>query len=657
MGLVVAFHAGLLPGGFIGVDVFLVISGFVIMGMLLRELDRTGTIRFRDFYSRRARRLLPALALLTTVVVVLSLFLGSPFQTQAITAKMGLGATYYSANIVVLAEHTGYFAPAAGLDPLLHTWTLSVEEQVYLVFPALLLGGWAIGRALRGGSKRGAALMLAFVGGASFLLCVLTSYALLPLPLMGTGQLFAFYSSVSRIWEFALGAALALAAPHLMRIPGRAAATMGIGGALAIVVGAFVITPLTPYPGLAVLLPALGAAAIITSGFRPSGVSSALATKPFVGVGDLSYGWYLWHWPLIVFGVILWPGRPEVLIVLAVLSIVPAWLSTTYLENPLRRNTAIKGWRAVRLAAICAVIPTLACLGLWAGAQASWGSDAVASMQEQIEAEPAAYLNDCNGSCERNVSGGGPPIYLIGDSTAAQYGAALEGAALETDSPVTFRTTTNCYLLEAAVSVDGQQTPNCSDYVADTTDWLVDQESGVVVVASTWDSFLRDPHVITEEAGVAATTSSQKAEILSTGLTSVIGRLREAGHRVVLVLPTPHFIGDPEEFESKAAWYETRWEPSHCPNIVALRSTADCGVTLPESEVVEEEADAVRIVTAVADATGSTTLDLDGRYCDDGVCRTNEGNRWMFKDGMHITQAESRALAPTFAGVFEQLTV
>lgn len=153
--LVVAFHAGVpgVSGGFIGVDVFFVISGFVITGMLRREHTKTGRIGFADFYARRARRLLPALALLTTVVAVATVFLEPSLTVQKATAKTGLGATAFVANAVVYGQPHGYFGAEAALNPLIHTWTLSVEEQFYLVFPALLALGWA--RARRGADPCG----------------------------------------------------------------------------------------------------------------------------------------------------------------------------------------------------------------------------------------------------------------------------------------------------------------------------------------------------------------------------------------------------------------------------------------------------------------------------------------------------------------------
>lgn len=141
--LVVAFHAGLpLPGGFLGVDVFFVISGFVITSMLAREYASRGRINLRGFYSRRFKRLSPALALTLSVTVLLSLALQSPFGTQQITAQTALGALFLSANLVIARNTGGYFDPAAETSPLLNTWSLSVEEQFYLAFPTILIAGW-----------------------------------------------------------------------------------------------------------------------------------------------------------------------------------------------------------------------------------------------------------------------------------------------------------------------------------------------------------------------------------------------------------------------------------------------------------------------------------------------------------------------------------
>jgi len=671
--LVVAFHAGLpVRGGFIGVDVFIVISGFVITGMLMRELESTGTIRFRDFYSRRIKRLLPALALLTTTVVAFSMILESPFGPQVQTAKTGLAATFLSANLFLLRIGSGYFSLGSAANPLLHTWALSVEEQVYLVFPALLLGAWIVGRRFLRASKRGALIMLVLVAASSFPLCLLASFGWISIPGVGDGGRFAFYSSVTRIWEFAAGAALALVAPSLKRISPKLAQVTGIAGACTIGVGAFALSGATPYPGIAVLLPVFGAAAIITSGFHPSAqVPRLLGIKPMARIGDLSYSWYLWHWPLVVFGAILWPTSSWILVVLAAASLLPAWVSTVFLEDPIRRSRAIKGRRLIALAAICVIIPTADCLVLEAGARASWGSEAVAYMRHQVGPKHLASRNHCddaesNGTsidepaCNWNRLAKGPHVYLVGNSVAAQYSEALIGASYWVGSPLTIDTTHGCFFFDTQADAPGQAAHRaCSDTFAATVDRLVQQEPGVVVMASTWD--------LGVYGAESPAMAEQKSQFLVSSLTEAASRLRDAGHQVIIVLPTPRFFHGlvPGTFVASPGTSVSRqeahanllWRPSDCWNVVALNDPANCGATVPEAQVEASQLTTVEALTKVAETTGSTTLDLRAHFCSEGACRTNVGNRWAFQDGIHITVGESETLTPVFAKLLGQVAL
>lgn len=653
--LVVAFHAGLpVRGGFIGVDVFLVISGYVITSMLHKELRATGSIRLRTFYGRRIKRLLPALAVLTTAVVALSIVLGSPLATQETTAKTALGATYLSANIVIYNDSTEYFSPDAETNPLLHTWTLSVEEQVYLVFPSLLLLSWVVGRRVRRQARRGAAVMLGVVGVASFAACTLGSFGLLPLP-----TAFAFYSSLTRVWEFAVGAGLALIAPTLKRIPPKVALALGTLGAIVVLAGAFAISGEMPYPGFAVLAPVLGTAALIAAGSRPPrGVSRFLGTKPMVKIGDVSYSWYLWHWPLIVFAVALWPGVGWVLVVAAAVSLILAGLSTYLLENPVRRRSSIKGWKVVLLALLCTLIPTAAALGLWKGADASWGDESVAAMQAQVDAPHVSETLGCddassNGSsldeagCQWNATGKGPHVYLVGNSVATMYSEAMIGASKKLDVPLTIDTSQGCF---SVIETNRQ----CSNLFEKTIEKLIARDPGIVVMSSTWDL----GRFGGGESTKSTYTVAEKTDALVDSLEGSIIALHDAGHHVVIVLPSPRFFESGKEGEylpapqgslSRQAAHDSAWRQRYCPSSVASVDPADCGATVRLSDVKAAQAKTVDALHEIARATGATTFDLLDHYCPKGICITNDGNRWIFEDGIHITVSESESLAPEFA--------
>ena len=215
--VVVLFHAGLpLPGGFVGVDIFFVISGFVITGMLAREWQRSGRIGFGGFYARRFKRLTTALALMVTVTVLLSVVIASPLGAQQVTAQTAIGAMLLVANLVIARTTGGYFDSAAEANPLLNTWSLSVEEQFYLVFPLVLLVGWVVRAKITRG-RWAPALLVAAVAAVSLGLMLLTSRGG-QVPFI-SDELVGFYGPLSRAWEFAAGALLALVSGPKSRAP------------------------------------------------------------------------------------------------------------------------------------------------------------------------------------------------------------------------------------------------------------------------------------------------------------------------------------------------------------------------------------------------------------------------------------------------------
>jgi peptidoglycan/LPS O-acetylase OafA/YrhL len=275
-----------IPGaeaGFVGVDVFFVLSGFLITGLLVNERERTGRIALGPFYARRARRIFPAAALVLAATLMTAQLVLSPLDLRRI-ADDGLAASLSLANMRYAVDATDYFA-LVDTSPMLHFWSLAVEEQFYLLWPILLLTVSRIGRP----RVAMAALATAVLGG-SFVLCS---------ALTDPSSAWAYFSLPTRAWQLAAGGLLALSAPLLGRVPHAVAAAVGWLGAALLGASLVAIGPTTAYPGLASLLPTLGAVALIASGgILGSPGWLALATAPVRWLGRISYSLYLWHWPI-----------------------------------------------------------------------------------------------------------------------------------------------------------------------------------------------------------------------------------------------------------------------------------------------------------------------------------------------------------------------
>ncbi|MCB5200694.1 acyltransferase, partial [Loktanella sp. TSTF-M6] len=290
---VVLGHAGLglFAGGFVGVDVFFVISGFLITGILVRELEQ-GRFSLIDFYERRARRILPALFVVLAACIVVFWFLLLP-QHYVVIGKAGIASLLFSSNIYFFRIDSAYFANATSMQPLLHTWSLAVEEQFYIVFPVLL---WLIA-AWRRTSRT---LLIAGLSLASFALAVW---------MVPRHPVAAFYLTPTRVWELGLGALLALGAFPALRHR-LLAELVAAAGLVAIAWAVFTLDKTDPFPGLNALAPCLGAVAIIWAGQSQITLTGRLlSTRGMVGIGLMSYSLYLVHWPVLVAARILTSAR------------------------------------------------------------------------------------------------------------------------------------------------------------------------------------------------------------------------------------------------------------------------------------------------------------------------------------------------------------
>lgn len=452
VGWVVLFHAGIpgFRGGYVGVDVFFVISGFLISTHLLEGLERRGRVEFAKFYARRARRLLPAAFTVIVLTSGCALAWVSPVQLPYVF-RDAIASLFYVPNILFAINATDYWADKTP-SLFLHYWSLGVEEQFYLVWPLVLL---ILFRVIEK-TNRTMVVVTAGITALSFGSCVwLTSYS----------QPFAFYGLPARVWEFGIGALLAIAQLNTTRplSPIFAGITGWLGLACAIFSGVL-FTPTIPYPGYAVAMPVIGTALVIAAGANGSGSgpTALLGIRPLVFLGDISYSLYLVHWPALVLPeaahgymqpLPLWGTA-----LIAVLCVPAAWLLYRYVEQPGMHLRGLVNGRprrtfAAALAAMIGISSVVMACG-FAGAHAHLDAGKPApptqikpdpagtpyvpsnlkpSLRDALTDQPALYTNGCHLSrrstdprgCWIGDKSSAPRVVLFGDSHAAQWYPAL----------------------------------------------------------------------------------------------------------------------------------------------------------------------------------------------------------------------------------------
>lgn len=650
--LVVLFHAGV-PGlaGFIGVDVFFVISGFVITAMLTRELKRNSRISFRAFYLKRFKRLAPALSTMLVAVLIVSIFLLSPFGAQQQAATTAMGATLFFANFAIALNTGNYFSDTSHLNPLLNTWSLSVEEQIYFIFPALLFFTWVLAKKKH--LKYLPVISVAVCGLLSFVLAIIGSTG----TYVGRGAfLLGFYSPLTRFWEFAVGACIALCLPWIASRSKGLGFVTSLGGLVLLLSGLLLIKESTPFPGVWTLLPVLGTALLIYGGLQGiNPVNRTLSLRPLTKIGDWSYSIYLWHWPMIVFAAALWPNSNIVLYLAAAISFIPALSAYALIETPLRGISLETFRRKLILILVTVAVPiSIAMVMLFACNQSYWSQN-ILNARNQVAVEHLGFDSPCAGltggqevdpnSCEIVEENRGKPLYLVGDSYAEQFTEPVAAVAKNLDRSAFRFTSGGCPFADISIlnanDVATEWRPGCREHFVKTAQWLQEAAPGTVILANA-EFYTRSPIFAVSRTGNPATNKEdEKIDLYASGLLDTIQNLNAAGHEVLLVSPIPNYALATEEL-SLANWKGA----DSCSMISLLRGDCSNGLDTSLDLIASRQGALWQAIDTVALESNTPIVNFTKNLCPQNQCRIVRDGVWVFKDYLHLTVGGSEALTP-----------
>lgn len=686
---VVLFHAAVpgLGGGYVGVDVFFVISGFLITGLLWREVKSTGSVRLRAFYGARARRLLPASAAVGVFTMIAATFLLPPLQAPAVLYD-GIFSALYVSNYRFIQEGVDYFGAASHISPspFLHFWSLGVEEQFYLVWaPMFLATAWfvrLICRAIRRPRTTAASTQRPFL-----VILVLVAVASFGISYVATDLApeTAFYSLPTRAWQLAIGGLLALTIGQWRRLSAVPAGILGWGGLALIVLACIWFSPATPFPGTAALLPTLGAALVIGAGCATPtrGCGRLLGLPAMRAIGRISYSWYLWHWPVLVFAPLV-VGHSlglDARLGAALFSAGLAWLTLRYIENPLRFSPTIRSSPRRSLAlggaatamAVCAglvliqVLPpavgrgdpatplTITTERVPVGASVDVYDTAVSEAFAQVRAalavstrltavpsnldpplaeakgeEKSVYLDGCMRSffetghpeCASGDVDSATTVALVGDSHAAMWNPAFRHLADQRRWRLETLARAGCPLLDLPVgdTVLRRDYTECQQWREEIIARLRAERPRLVVL-SNWRGY-------GSPEWPSSFTAYDPARLAS--LTHMVQKLRDTGAQVLVLGPIP----DPQSMVPVCV-------SAHLDEATACAPARSAAVN--RSGIAAE--------AAATKAGGGQYADLTDLFCTAERCPVIVGNTLVYFDRNHMTLEYSRGLTPAIGAL------
>jgi peptidoglycan/LPS O-acetylase OafA/YrhL len=636
---VVLFHAGAdaLPGGFVGVDVFFVISGFLITGLLQQEIDG-GRFSLTRFYERRIRRLFPALYAMLVGTSAIAAWLLLPVDLVAF-GKSVLATSVFASNVLFWQE-SGYFGRAADETPLLHTWSLAVEEQFYILFPLFLV----FVAARRG---RRYVVATALVSAAAFVLSVV---------LVTTDRDAAFYLAPARAWELGLGALLALdAVPSSRRRSVRTA--VAALGSVAIALSVLAYSPATAFPGTAALLPCLGAAAIIWAGRGGHNVvGDVLSARPVVLVGLVSYSLYLWHWPALALGRYyavrdLTAVETTIVVALASVAAVASW---RYVERPFRGKS---GWLERGQLFGAAIVTTCGLAAIGAGVMVSsgWPARLDADVRRLADGSTDRRPHDwgCGSEsiaavgrgevCRVGAAGATAPTFLLwGDSHARVMFDALGPVAARHGVSGLAAVRTRCPPLLGVRRVDRDDAEDCAAFNAAVVEYLTraPEVTDVVLVARwalTAEGVREEPGetVLIVDPASTEVSVAENRRVFARSMRRSVEALRELGKRVWVVASVPEVGWDVPSVLARSQRFDRPGPPAPSrAQFVARQTHAD--VTLGAMDALP----------------GVHVLRPDAVLCAGDRCVVQKAGRPLYFDSHHLSLTGAALLEPMFETIF-----
>lgn len=623
---VILFHAGLdaFSGGFVGVDIFFVISGYLITSIILSEKDND-TFSIVNFYERRARRILPALFFIILVSLPFAYFLLLPEDLKDFSQSL-VSIVFFSSNILFWQE-TGYWGTANELKPMLHTWSLGVEEQYYIVFPLLL--------AALGKFRRHLLLpMLILLIVASYLLCI---------KLVELAPTANFFLLPTRAWELGIGALVAyfcLYYQHFLKNVSTnvVSQTLSLVGLSLILFSIFEFDEKTPFPGHFALLPTVGTALLILFATSKTYIGKLLSTKLLVSIGLISYSAYLWHQPIFAFARhYSLKSVPEyAFLLLSLLSLALAFLTWKYIEAPFRKRSIIERKHIFQFSlygsALTLIIGVVGHITFGFTSAPFTPSDHFYEVSKRLE--PNIGLSS---KCDNKFTldpvcrtGETANILLWGDSYAMHLAGAV---AISPDIKMIQMTKSTCGPFLAIAPIDKHHTKEwakqCLDFNNQVINWMqTNNDLQYVVLSSPFEQYLKNTNQILFING----------EVIDANMQTALEQFNETLHFIESLGAKPIIVGPPPADNSDLGRCLAKASHRDIP-------LSQCDFTV--ERLTKGRALAYEFLSKLDERY--TVVRLDKLLCEEnGVCRTSIGSKWLYRDKGHLSIEGSKIIGEYF---------